>query len=182
MKAAQPPTPLPNTYWVIPGRLLAGEHPYGADERDARERLERLAGAGIDYFIDLTDVHERPDYDELLPENAIYLRSAIPDTYVPDDPAQMQQLQSSIQAALSQGRCVYVHCRAGIGRTGIVIGCLLAEEDLDGKGALKRLNRLWRQSARSKSWPTVPQTAEQAEYIRRWPRHCITALSQGIDS
>ena len=83
-------------------------------------------------------------------------------------PAQMQQILSDIRAALSLGRCVYVHCRAGIGRTGLVIGCFLAEEEQNGKSALKRLNRLWRQSARAESWPKVPQTREQADYIRRW--------------
>jgi hypothetical protein len=31
-----PDRPLPNTYWVIPGRLLAGEYPLGADDEDAR--------------------------------------------------------------------------------------------------------------------------------------------------
>ncbi len=75
---------------------------------------------------------------------------------------------SDIRAALSLDRCVYVHCRAGIGRTGLVIGCFLAEEERDGKAALKRLNHLWRQSARAASWPKVPQTREQADYIRHW--------------
>jgi hypothetical protein len=29
---------------------------------------------------------------------------------------------------------------------------------------------MWRQSARSRSWPQVPQTSEQADYIRHWPK------------
>ena len=79
-----------------------------------------------------------------------------------------EQILSDIRAALSLDRGVYVHCRAGIGRTGLVIGCFLAEEEQDGKAALKRLNRLWRQSARAASWPRVPQTPAQTDYIRRW--------------
>jgi hypothetical protein len=160
--------PLPNSYWVIPGRLLAGEYPLGADEADARARLARLDEAGIDYFVDLTEEYELPGYRHLLPARSTHVRSAITDTRVPGHAAQMQQILSDIRAALSLDRCVYVHCRAGIGRTGLVIGCFLAEEEQGGKAALKRLNRLWRQSARADSWPKVPQTREQADYIRRW--------------
>lgn len=160
--------PLPNSYWVIPGRLLAGEYPYGADETDARNRLRRLREAGINYFIDLTVEEEQPKYHHLLPAQTKYLRSAIPDCDVPSNVAQMQQIQSRLRAALLFGRCIYVHCRKGIGRTGLVVGCYLAEQGLDGKAALEQLNLLWRQSARAKSWPKVPQTPEQAQYILAW--------------
>lgn len=163
--------PLPNTYWVIPELLLAGEHPYGGSEADARERLAQLCGAGIDYFIDLTEIDEMPDYRALLPTRAQYLRSAIRDTKVPSEIAQMQELQSRIRNARALGRRAYIHCRAGIGRTSLVVGCYLAEEGLDGQSALVELNRLWRLCARARSWPTVPQTPEQAAYIRDWPNH-----------
>jgi hypothetical protein len=162
--------PLPNTYWVIPGRLLAGEYPFGVDDADARARLALLHEAGVDYFVDLTHERECPGYRHLLPARSMHVRSAIADTWVPDDAAQMQQILSDMRAALAAGRCIYVHCRAGIGRTGLVVGCFLAEEGGNGKAALKLLNRLWRQSARAKTWPKVPQTVQQADYIRRWPK------------
>jgi len=162
--------PLPNTYWVIPGRLLAGEYPLGADDADARRRLALLGDAGVDYFVDLTEEGELPGYRHLLPAHIQHVRSAIADTWVPKNTAQMQHILSDIRAAVGSGRCIYVHCRAGIGRTGTVVGCFLAEEGGDGKAALKLLNRLWRQSERAKTWPKVPQTAEQADYIRRWPK------------
>ena len=76
-------------------------------------------------------------------------------------PRSMHELQSRIHTALKLGRRIYIHCRAGIGRTGVVVGCYLVEEGLDGRTALKRLNELWRQSERSVSWPVVPQTDEQ---------------------
>jgi hypothetical protein len=171
--------PLINSYWVIPGRLLAGEHPAGNTEPDSLARLERLHGAGIDFYVDLTEEGELPDYRGLLPGRIEYLRSAITDTYVPYNVSQTQELMAAIRAALARERRVYVHCRAGIGRTGLVIGCFLAEEAKDGKKALKQLNRLWRQSARAQTWPQVPQTPEQADYIRHWPKLCAMSAKTG---
>jgi hypothetical protein len=163
--------PLPNTYWVIPGRLLAGEYPIGTDYTDARARLAQFREAGINYFIDLTEGGEMPGYRHLLPVHTKYLCSSIRDTEVPQNVAQIQGLLKDIRAALQAKRCIYLHCRAGIGRTGLMVGCYLADEGGNGKEALKALNQLWLQSERSKSWPKVPQTTEQADYIRRWPKH-----------
>jgi hypothetical protein len=162
--------PLPNTYWVIPGRILAGEYPGGADDGEARARLARLHEAGIDSFVDLTEDGELPPYRHLLPSHCDYLRSAIVDTRVPNNVAQTQEILVAIRAALDRGRRVYVHCRAGIGRTALIMGCFLADEQADGKAALRMLNRLWLQSERAAIWPKVPQTPEQADYIRHWPK------------
>jgi hypothetical protein len=162
--------PLPNSYWVIPGRLLAGEYPGGTDFSDSRARLARLQDSGIDYFVDLTEESELPAYRHLLPFHVKYLRSAIVDHSIPNGAAQVQKLLADIGTALAAGRNIYVHCRAGIGRTGLIVGCYLAQEEADGKAAIKRLNRLWLQSERAKSWPKVPQTTEQADYVRHWPK------------
>jgi Dual specificity phosphatase, catalytic domain len=164
------PLPLPNSYWVVPDRVLAGEYPGAMDEATARTRLARLQEAGIDSFVDLTEEHELPPYRHLLPTGAEYLRCAIADTRVPNNVSQTRELLAAIRVALARGRGVYVHCRAGIGRTGLIIGCLLAEDEGSGKTALKTLNRLWRQSERAATWPRVPQTSEQADYIRHWPK------------
>jgi len=57
-----------------------------------------------------------------------YQRSPIIDTRVPLDLAEMRAIQLHLRALLGGGRKIYVHCRAGIGRTGTVIGCYLAEQ------------------------------------------------------
>ncbi len=162
--------PLANSYWVLPGRLLAGEYPGGETPESRTRGVRRLLRAGIDAFVDLTQAGELPEYRSLLPARVHYLRSPIVDTQVPEDPAQMRAIQMHLRAMLAGSRRVYVHCRAGIGRTGIVIGCYLAGQGRDGAEALRELNRLWRQSERASSWPEVPQTAEQAAFIVRWAR------------
>ena len=164
--------PLANSYWLVPGRLLAGEHPAGRVERvdgSGRARVQGLVAAGISCFIDLTEEGECIAYQGLLPASVTYLRRAIGDQQLPRRAAQMRRIQDEIAAALSAGRNIYLHCRAGIGRTGTVAGCFLVEQGHDGASALRELNQLWtEQCARAELWPVVPQTLEQADYVRRW--------------
>jgi ADP-ribosylglycohydrolase len=168
--AASAARPLPNSYWVVPGRLLAGEHPGGATVELTRSRLAKLREAGVNCFIDLTGPDEVAGYQAELPRSAHYLRKPLPDHGVPVERAHMAEILDCLRDVEREGRVVYLHCRAGIGRTGMAVGCLLVERGLTGAAALDELNRLWRQSARANQWGTVPETEEQTEYVRRWTR------------
>jgi hypothetical protein len=165
--------PIPNAYWVIPKRFLAGEYPI-TGYNDARARLALFREAGINYFVDLTEKREMPSYNHLLPVHTKYTSHPIQDMGVPTESEQVVRLLSDLDAALQGNRNIYVHCRAGIGRTGLIIGCYLAQVHGDGRRALRELNELWTQSARSASWPKVPQTQAQADYIERWPTPATT--------
>jgi ADP-ribosyl-[dinitrogen reductase] hydrolase len=163
------PLPFPNSYWVLPGRLLAGEYPGGFGPEQTQAWLSRLLEAGVNSFLDLTQPGEAEPYETALPVSIDYLRKPIRDHDTPASPAQMTEILGCLRTALREGRRVYLHCRAGIGRTGMVAGCLLVEQGLSGDDALTELNRLWRQSGRSSQWPAVPETPEQIEYVRGWP-------------
>lgn len=165
-----PGQPLANSYWVLPGRLLAGEYPGGRAREETRERIGRLLAAGVSCFLDLTAPDELEPYESMLPESVVYLRKPIPDHRVPLERAHMHEILECLSEALVDGRLVYLHCHAGIGRTGMAVGCHLVAQGLEPDAALRRLNELWRQSARSDSWPSVPETTEQVEFIRSWAR------------
>lgn len=167
------PTPLRNSYWVIPGKVLAGEHPGGASREATREKLQRLINAGVECFIDLTEPNELKAYDRELPFSIEYLRKPIKDHSTPAQRVHMAEILDCMHDALQSGRCVYVHCRAGIGRTGTVIGCFLVERGLPGESALDELNRLWQQCERSHSWASIPETSEQTDYVAGWKRRGI---------
>jgi ADP-ribosyl-[dinitrogen reductase] hydrolase len=162
--------PLPNTYWAIPGLLLGGEHPSALTADATRQRLGQLLAAGIECFLDLTHPAEIEPYDQALPFHIEYLRKPIRDHGLPERREHMMEILDCLHDALTSSRPAYVHCRAGIGRTGMVIGCLLVERGLTGEQALDELERVWQQSERSKFWPSVPETEEQADYVRRWER------------
>ncbi len=170
---ADQPLPLPNSYWLEPGRILCGEYPGGRDGDETRERLRRLLDVGIDCFFDLTESGEREPYEGVLSKVSsgapvVYRRLPIPDHGLPHSAEYMQEILDALDAALGDGRCIYLHCRAGIGRTNLVAGCWFASEVSNGAGALSRLNERWRDSARSSSWPTVPETDAQCDFVRAW--------------
>ena len=159
--------PLGNYYWVLPRQLLAGEHPAGSNETATRARLASLAAAGVGAFIDLTREEEFDSYQGLLPPGTPYRRHPIPDHGLPRDAAQMGAILADIRAEIAAGRCVYLHCRAGIGRTGMAAGCLLAESH-GGEAAIEELNHLWQRSPRSASWESIPETDAQSQFVRDW--------------
>jgi ADP-ribosylglycohydrolase/protein-tyrosine phosphatase len=163
-----PSKPINYSYWVIPDRMLAGEHPGGRSPEETTHRVRNFLAAGFDCFVDLTMPDEREAYDPHLPREVLYLRKPIPDHGIPLQIEHMQEILTEIDRALTEGRRVYVHCRAGIGRTGTVVGCHLVERGLAGPDALIELNRLWETNERSLHWPEVPETPEQKEFVRTW--------------
>ena len=163
-----PDKPLGESYWVIEDRLLAGRYPGSKTPKDAERRVASLIDAGFDAFIDLTEPGELPPYDLYLPDHVLYVRKPIPDHGVPAAPALMAEILAELDSALASGRRVYVHCRAGIGRTGTVIACHLIETGLTPRAALIRLNELWQGNERAATWPDVPETDEQHDYVLAW--------------
>jgi len=122
----------------------------------------------------LTRAGELPPYDHWLPpvraadgRYVIYLRKAIPDHGVPAAAA-MGEILDDLAGALQVGHRVYVHCRAGIGRTNTVIGCWLRRGGLEGREAILRLNELWLANPRARFWPHVPETEEQERFVLDW--------------
>ncbi|WP_169601399.1 protein-tyrosine phosphatase family protein [Methylococcus geothermalis] len=166
-----------NTYWVLSDRLLAGEYPGADDPEETHEKLDSFLASGFTRFLDLTEPHEKPPYDALLLElaskralNVMHRRHPIPDVSVPTDRQHMTAILRQIDEWLGDEHRVYVHCRGGIGRTGMVIGCYLVQSGHDGEGALRRLQELWATVGEAKRWcfPRIPQTVEQENYIRNW--------------
>lgn len=113
--------PLANAYWVQRERWLAGEYPGGATREETRTRLAALAALGIDAYLDLTVPGELPAYDSELAAGVVHVRKPIPDHGLPLEPEHMGEIIASIDELLGEGRRIYLHCRAGIGRTGTMV-------------------------------------------------------------
>ncbi|MDE2998452.1 MAG: hypothetical protein OXU79_05155 [Gemmatimonadota bacterium] len=109
--------PLPNSYWVRPGRFAAGEYPGDLDPCQAAAKLKMLLCAGINHFIDLTGAGELRPYRDIAEREAPahgvhvgYERFPIDDAGVPRSREWMARILDAIDAALDDGKTVYVHC------------------------------------------------------------------------
>lgn len=168
--------PIPESYWVIPARFLAGEYPAAPYVGRTRERLTRFLEAGIDTFFDLTIQNELPPYLPLLQEQASfrnidvrYERFSILDHSIPMRGV-MTGILSAIDSALAEGRNIYVHCWGGIGRTGTTVGCYLVRQGLTGEQALAQLAELWKDVPKSSYFPRSPETDRQVKFVLNWDK------------
>jgi ADP-ribosylglycohydrolase/protein-tyrosine phosphatase len=160
--------------------MLAGEYPGGATREETEQRLKKLVAAGVGCFIDLTLPDELEPYDHLLPVEVEYMRKPIRDHGVPARPEHMAEIQMCVDQAMRLRQLVYIHCRAGIGRTGMTVGCFLIERGLAPNDALEELNRVWQQCKRSASWPHVPETDEQNRFVLDWKPQVSSLLKQRV--
>ena len=170
-------TPIPNSYWLADGQLLAGEYPGDRDPAIAREKLTRLLDAGITCFIDLTESGELRPYEQLLNDESMlrgttvrYVRRPIRDLCVPSA-SEMQAILDEIDRSLAAGTRTYVHCWGGVGRTGTVVGCHLVRCGQSGVEALREVARLFGTTTpfkRVRHPDGSPETCEQKAMVRSW--------------
>ena len=168
-----PPAPIPDSYWVVPDRLCAGEYPSAAGTAEARRKLRLFLHAGFTFFLDLTEGRDLAPYAALLREEAATQGMAVEHRRMPirdlgtPAPAETRRMLDAIDAALAAGHRVYVHCYGGIGRTGTIVGCYLVRHGLTGDQALAEIERL--RLGTPDAWKTSPETPEQRERVRNWP-------------
>ena len=168
--------PIPNSYWVVPGRFAAGEYPGDKDRNEATAKLRTLLSAGIDHFIDLTEPSEGLEpYADIVEDEAAglgidvaYERHPIIDLSVPGSAEETAEILDAIDDALNEGSTVYLHCWGGVGRTGTVVGCWLVRHGRTGDQALRQLAEWWQGVAKVRRKPQSPETSEQFRYVREW--------------
>jgi protein-tyrosine phosphatase len=164
--------PHASSYWLLPGRILAGEYPRSVDDASSRLKLRAILAAGVTQFVDLTESHELEPYAELMQSEAAargltanHQRHPIRDLRVPHV-ATMQTILDAIVA--NRTGATYMHCWGGVGRTGTVAGCLLVEAGFTAEEAIAILAGKWMVMAKRNRHPRSPETTEQLEFIRAW--------------
>lgn len=175
--------PIPNSYWATP-YLVACEFPYcpltpaQMEQKKTKQKLDALLLAGVRTFIDLTEPHELFPYSPHLasrcallnidPSEVQYHNFPIRDRNLPESVDFVRQILVILRENEKKGRICAVHCRGGIGRTGLVVGCWLVESGVarDGDDALRLIAEEWKMVEKYKRFPCSPETGPQFEFVK----------------
>ncbi len=160
-------------YWLDgswPGKLAVGPRPRGGDW--LKDDIAGWKRAHVDGVVSLLtpdeeqDLGLRDEAGEVRAHGMIFTSFPIPDREIPKSEAKLAEVLDSVTRDLSTGKNVLVHCRQGIGRSGLVAACLLVKKGMSPGAAIDSVS-----AARGVS---VPETAEQ----RAWIDHHSAALTK----
>lgn len=119
LRDAIPTAPTDSSNWLIPGRLLIGEHP-------SKKEVRALLDAGVDTFVSLIGEYRFPQYKEAQYPAAIasmqheltvpvsFLHFPVRDFGATSVEA-LKSLVSELKRRILQGHTLFVHCRGGHG-------------------------------------------------------------------
>ena len=159
-------------HWVEgpwPGKLALAARPRGGEW--LKDEIASWSQAGVNTVLSLLTHEEEQDLDiadeaaQVKAHGMEFLSFPIVDRQVPNSESQLTKTLEQLDSELAAGRNIVLHCRQGIGRTGLVAACLLLTKGLDPETAVKRLS-----TARGVS---IPETPGQ----RRWIEHFATTFA-----
>lgn len=172
--------PFERSYWVVPGKFLAGCYPGAKQADQARKKLIDLLDSGIRCIISLMEDYETDwkgeeihRYEAQVCELAEIkgfriecVTMTVPETSIPTRTG-MKQILDRIDRSIGEGRPVYVHCWGGKGRTGVVVGCYLVRHGMAvGKDALQMIANL-RKDDVARNEPS-PENERQRWLVYSW--------------
>ncbi|HEV2199817.1 MAG TPA: dual specificity protein phosphatase family protein [Bryobacteraceae bacterium] len=165
-------------YWIDgpwPGKLALAARPRGGEWLD--DEIESWRREGIGTVFSLLTPEEAHDLDlgaeasTARAHGMKYRSFPILDRRVPDSESGLSQALKKLDAELEAGRNVVLHCRQGVGRSGLVAACLLVMNGIDPKAAVQRLS-----AARG---APVPETPEQRRWIDQYAKTYSAAHHHG---
>lgn len=151
-------------YWISgswPGRLAVGPRPRGGDW--LKDDIAGWKRADIDAVLSLLTPDEEQDLDlsneagEVRAQGMSFSSLPIPDRQIPKSESKLAEALEGLTRDLSAGKNILIHCRQGIGRSGLVAACLLVKKGMSPGAAMDSVSA-------SRGVP-VPETVEQRDWI-----------------
>jgi protein-tyrosine phosphatase len=153
------------------GRLAISTRPRGGDWLP--DEIQSLRDSGIDVLVSLLEPQENADLDLSGEASASadrgirFVGFPVPDRSVPASRAASVALIADIGALLDRGESVAVHCRQGVGRSGLIAAGTLV---LAGYRPVDAMNLV--SAVRGE---TVPETDAQRAWLEQLP--AVAALA-----
>ncbi len=154
-------------HWIDgpwPGKLALSARPRGGDWLE--DEVAAWQCAGVNSVLSLLTPEEENDLDladegkQAKAHGLKFLSFPIVDRQVPESESKFTKMLDQVNGELISGKNVVLHCRQGIGRTGLVAACLLLTKGLDAETAVQRLTV-------ARGVP-IPETREQRQWIDRY--------------
>jgi hypothetical protein len=137
--------------------------------RDLEVDLHRLRQTyGVDTLVCLVEAFELafmriPQLSERTRAHGMaFLHHPVVDVSVPGDPVAFRELVADVAQRLRAGEVVAVHCRGGLGRTGLTAACVLVAFGMDPEGAIHLVRQVR---------PRTIETRQQEDYVRAFTSH-----------
>jgi protein-tyrosine phosphatase len=143
------------------GGLLLSSRPRGGDWLE--DEVTAWQRHGVDSVVSLLTEDEERELDllseglEARRHHLAFASYPIPDRGLPADTSTFVNLLERIEGDLNDGKNVLVHCRPGIGRTGLIAACLLVRNGMEPERAMERVSAI--------RGVRVPETPEQEGWI-----------------
>jgi len=159
-------------YWLDeswPGKLAVSARPRGGDW--LKDDVASWSRSHVNAVISLLtpdeegDLALRDEAAEVRAHGMSFTSFPIPDRQIPTSEAKLSEVLEKAARDLSNGKNVLVHCRQGIGRSGLIAACLLVKKGMSPGAAIEVVS-----AARGVS---IPETVEQ----RDWIEHYAAALT-----
>ena len=151
-------------HWIDgpwPGKLATATRPLGGEWLE--DEMRDWKYTSINTVLSLLTADEEQDLDlaresrEAKREELGFLSLPIPDRQLPHSPSQVAPVLDELDAELASGKNAVIHCRQGVGRSGMMAACLLVRRGKDPGTAVIAMAR-----ARGTA---VPETSEQRSWI-----------------
>ena len=156
------------TCYSVDTGFFVGPHPAADGTAPDHALIHILQERGVTTIIDLTSPADhlvQPLSVLLAALPHVTIRSfPIPDMGVPSYPLMLAVLDA-IDAARNEDRSVYLHCKAGIGRSGMTVACWLIRHGVPASTVLDRLAAL--RGVLHHTSPS-PETASQRAFVQQW--------------
>ena len=172
--------PFSRSYWVVPGKLLAGYYPGGENNEEAHKKLKALLDHGIRHVINLMEPDEFNwdrrrfvPYKEQMRSIAETMGCEVTYEQIPikdlgiTSRDEMIKILDHIDKSVEEGKPVYVHCWGGTGRTGTVVGCYLTRHGFASGQKVREMIQELRKNAENHHMSS-PDTNQQFDMVLSW--------------